>query len=85
MHERGHRCRDGADAGNGTQDTGSCSQVIIRGDCLLDPHFPLGNLAIEKVFELGVHGVKHIRRSQLPMRLDLRQKPFAFFDKLSAL
>ncbi|ASP23528.1 hypothetical protein ANTHELSMS3_05148 (plasmid) [Antarctobacter heliothermus] len=80
-----HSAGDGADPGNGTQDIGSRSQVIIRDHCLLDPHFQLCNLCIEKVFQLGIHGGKHIRRSQLPLRLDLRQKPFACFEELSAL
>lgn len=71
--------------GNGTQDTGNRSQVIIRGHCLLDPNVQFCNLAIEKVFQLGVHGIEHIRRFQLPVRFDLRQKPFTCFDELSAL
>ena len=80
-----HSAGDGADPGNGAQDIGNRSQVIIRGYCLLDPNVQLCNLAIEKVFQLGVHGIEHIRRSQLPVRLDLRQKPFTCLDELSAL
>ena len=67
-----HGAGDGTDSGNGTQDTGSRRQVIIRGHGLVDPLLQLCYLAIEKAFQLDVHGVKHICRSQLPVRVDLR-------------
>ena len=60
-----HSAGAGADLGNGTQDIGNRSQVIIRGYCLLDPNVQLCNLAIEKAFQLGIHGNQHIRRPQL--------------------
>lgn len=80
-----HSAGDGADPGNGTKDTGSRCQVISQNHCLLDPHFKLCNLMISKAFQLGVHGTRHFRPSQPPMRLDLRQKPFPYFDELCAL
>ena len=77
-----NRAGNWANPGNRTQDVSGLAKALIFGDDLFNLGFKLRNLAIQQAFQLGVHGFKYIGRSQLTMRLDLRQQPFSCFDEL---
>ena len=68
-----HRACHWADAGNRTQDAGGPCKALIGCDGLFDPGFKLGNLVIQQLRQFCVHGLEHVGRAQLPVRLDLSQ------------
>ncbi len=80
-----HGAGNRSDPGNGTRDASRRGKALICGNDMFDPGLKLCNLIIQQVFQFGIHGFEHVSQSQLPMLLDLRQKPLSRLDKLSAL
>lgn len=86
-HERDgnqHGAGNWADPWNRAQDAGSCSKAFVDHNDLFDLGLQLGNLVIQQAFQLSIHGLKCIGRSELPLRLDLREEALSGLNERPA-
>jgi len=80
-----HSAGNGADPRDRTQDTSGLCKALICGDGLRNLIFQFTDLSVQQRPQLSINFSEYLIRSQLLMRLDLRQKSLARLDKLRTL